>query len=74
MIEITTFDNVKVNVTIPNPIDGNVEGIADVWGIVKSKGTVEATHFVHLTDDVKDFGNYNQSSKIYNLKKLKFLI
>ena len=63
MIEVKTLDDVIVNVTIPNSIDDNIQGVVDVWGTVKSKGTVNATHFAHFTTNT-DFGNCNQLSKI----------
>lgn len=39
-IELVTTDDVKVNVSLPEPFDGNHEGYLEVYGAVQSKTTV----------------------------------
>lgn len=56
-VEVTTFDNVKINATLPTRLEVNPEGIIEVSGIVKSKGTIQADHYVHFPgENCKDFG------------------
>ncbi|XP_043268529.1 uncharacterized protein [Venturia canescens] len=61
-VELTTFDNVKINATLPTRLEVNPEGIIQVSGIVKSRGTIQAEHYVHFpAENSKDF-----DPKLYN--------
>lgn len=45
-IELTTTDGVLVNVTLPEPIDGNPEGYIEIQGTAQSKSTVACSSYI----------------------------
>ncbi|XP_015114990.1 uncharacterized protein LOC107039741 [Diachasma alloeum] len=48
-VELLTPDNIKVNVSLPEPFTGLPEGGMEVFGIVKSKSTISADGYVYRT-------------------------
>jgi len=50
-IELLSFDNTTINVTLPSAFDGNSEGVYEIWGTAKSRGTMLATQVVHFDED-----------------------
>ena len=69
-IELRTTDGVQVNVTLPNPIDGNAEGYIEVHGTLHSKSTMACDNFVlfpaSMTDKF-DAEQYNELMVILNV-------
>ncbi|XP_023246087.1 uncharacterized protein LOC106638725 [Copidosoma floridanum] len=62
-VELLTTDNVSVNVNLPEPIDGNCEGIIEVHGTAVSKSTVSGKSYVHFPPELSDnFGKCCLSS------------
>lgn len=55
--EITTTDDVRINVTFLEPLDNNASGYIEVRGMVKSKSTMSCSSFVCFSPSMtKDFG------------------
>ncbi|KAJ8676073.1 hypothetical protein QAD02_011859 [Eretmocerus hayati] len=55
-VELLTTDNVPVNVSLPEPIDGNCEGFLEVYGTALSKSTVSCNSYVHFPPELsQDF-------------------
>lgn len=55
--EVTTTDDVRINVTLPEPLDHNASGYIEVRGTIKSKSTMSCKNFVHFPSNMtKDFG------------------
>lgn len=56
-VEITTTDDVRINVTLPESLDNNVSDYIEVRGNVKSKSTMSCSSFVYFPPSMtKDFG------------------
>lgn len=56
-IEITTTDDIRINVMLPQPFDGDVSGFIEVRGTVKSKSTMACDSFICFSANMtKDFG------------------
>lgn len=55
--EITSTDDVRINVTFPEPLDNDASGYVEVHGTIKSKSTMSCTNFVCFPSSmIKDFG------------------
>ncbi|XP_063992694.1 uncharacterized protein LOC135170628 [Diachasmimorpha longicaudata] len=46
-VELLTPDNIKVNVSLPEPFTEPAEGGMDVFGVVQSKSTISADGYVY---------------------------
>ena len=56
-IELQTTDNVKVNITLPEPIDGGTEGYIEICGTAKSKSTLFAISYTRFHPEMcENFG------------------
>ncbi|XP_076647689.1 replication protein A 14 kDa subunit [Halictus rubicundus] len=69
-IEIRTTDGVQVNVTLPEPIDGNAEGYIELHGTLHSKSTMACSNYIlfppSLTEKF-DADQYNELMVILNV-------
>ncbi|KAG7205794.1 hypothetical protein KM043_007739 [Ampulex compressa] len=69
-IELKTTDGASVNVTLPEPLDSNVEGYLEVHGTLQSKSTMSCSSFVnfpvHMTDGF-DVDQYNEMIVVLNV-------
>lgn len=77
-VELLATDNVSVNVTLPEAIEGNCEGYLEVHGTAMSKSTVSCKLFVHFPPEMSEnFGNILSSSflskNILGILYVKFL-
>ncbi|XP_011310493.1 uncharacterized protein [Fopius arisanus] len=55
-VELSTPDNIKVNVSLPEPYFGLADGIMEVFGTVKSKSTISADSYLYFTSkDLETF-------------------
>ena len=69
-IELRTTDGVQVNVTLPNPIDGNAEGYIEVHGKLHSKSTMACDNFILFPASMTekfDAEQYNELMDILNV-------
>ncbi|XP_043264590.1 replication protein A 14 kDa subunit-like [Colletes gigas] len=69
-IELKTTDGVQVNVTLPEPIDGNADGYIEVHGTVHSKSTMACSNYIlfpaSMTENF-DPEQYNEMMVILNV-------
>nr|XP_003707748.2 PREDICTED: replication protein A 14 kDa subunit-like [Megachile rotundata]XP_012151276.1 PREDICTED: replication protein A 14 kDa subunit-like [Megachile rotundata] len=69
-IELKTTDGVAVNVTLPEPIDSNVEGYIEVHGTLNSKSTMACSSYIlfpsSMTEDF-DSDHYNEALSLLNV-------
>lgn len=61
-VELLTTDNITVNVNLPEPIDGNCEGLVEIHGTALSKSTVACKTYIHFPPEKAD----NFESDKYN--------
>jgi replication factor A3 len=55
---LLTTDNVSVNVSLPEPIDGIAEGFVEVYGTALSKSTVSCKKYIIFPPELtENFGN-----------------
>ncbi|XP_076243777.1 replication protein A 14 kDa subunit [Calliopsis andreniformis] len=69
-IELRTTDGVVVNVTLPEPIDGNAEGYIEVHGTVHSKSTMACSSYILFPPSMTekfDADQYNELMVILNV-------
>ncbi|XP_043798351.1 replication protein A 14 kDa subunit-like [Apis laboriosa] len=69
-LELRTTDGVQVNITLPEPIDGNAEGYIEVHGTLQSKSTMNCSNYIvfplSLTEEF-DADQYNELMVILNI-------
>ncbi|XP_076756756.1 replication protein A 14 kDa subunit [Xylocopa sonorina] len=77
-LELMTTDGVQINVSLPEPIDGNAGGYIEVSGTLQSKCTMKCTNYIlfppSMTEDF-DVEQYNEMMDILNIlgpKKWRF--
>lgn len=69
-IEITTTDNASVNVTLPEPLDGNAEGYIELHGTLQSKSTMSCNFYVTFPSAMTekfDANQYNEMLSVLNV-------
>ncbi|CAK9798843.1 Replication protein A 14 kDa subunit [Anthophora quadrimaculata] len=69
-LELRTTDGVQVNVTLPEPIDGNAEGYIEVHGTLQSKSTMNCSNYIVFPPSVTekfDPDQYNELMTILNV-------
>ncbi|XP_076291778.1 replication protein A 14 kDa subunit [Lasioglossum baleicum] len=69
-IEIRTTDGVQVNVTLPEPIDGNAEGYVELHGTLHSKSTMACSNYILFPPSMTekfDAEQYNDLMVILNV-------
>ncbi|XP_031849307.1 replication protein A 14 kDa subunit [Nomia melanderi] len=62
-MELRTTDGVSVNVTLPEPIDGNAEGYVELHGTLNSKSTMACSNYILLPPSMTekfDTTQYNE--------------
>lgn len=56
-MEMITTDNVTINVSLPEPLDGNPEGYIEVHGKPLSKTTISCDTYIHFPPSMsQDYG------------------
>lgn len=53
-LEILSVDGGVINVTIPEPVDGNVEGYIEVHGVLQSRTTMNCNSYVIIPPEVSN--------------------
>ncbi|XP_017886430.1 uncharacterized protein LOC108628773 [Ceratina calcarata] len=53
-LEILSTDGGAINVTIPEPIDGNVEGYIEVHGILQSRTTMNCSRYIIFPPEISN--------------------
>lgn len=69
-IEVTTTDNTPVNVTLPEPLDGNAEGYIEVHGTLQSKSTMSCNFYITFPTSMTekfDANQYNEMLSVLNV-------
>ncbi|KAI4473565.1 hypothetical protein M0804_015283 [Polistes exclamans] len=51
-IELLTTDDIKVNVTLNEPLSGNDEGYIEVHGIAQSKSTISCNNYILFPSNI----------------------